>query len=123
MFKESILYINIYEIVLRLNYSTTCSDKVQNNYTLMIANGMSCSIEEVKDVCVYVTTSESSYSMAFIDFEDEDILGVSYTIDDGTERFVAINKKYIVDIGVIYEQDINLINKETDNELNDLMYQ
>ena len=97
---------------------------MQNNYTSMIANGMSCSIEEVKDVCVYVTTSESSsYSMAFIDFEDEDVLGISYTIEDGTERFVAINKKYIVDIGVIYEQDINLINKETDNELNDLMYQ
>ncbi len=108
---------------MNLKHSTTYSDKVQNNYTLMIANGMACAVDEIKDVCVYVTTPESSYSMAFIDFEEEDILGLSYTIDDGTERFVAINKKYIVDIGVIYEQDINLINKETDNELNDLMYQ
>lgn len=89
----------------------------------MIANGMECSIEEVHNVCVYVTTCESSYSMAFIDFEDEDILGISYTIEDGTERFVAINKKYIVDIGVIYEQDINLIDNQIDNQFDDLMYQ
>ena len=123
MLQKNVQCVSIHEITLNLKHSTIYSDKVQNNYTLMIANGMSCTINEVKDVCVYVTTSESSYSMAFIDFEDENILGLSYTIDDGTERFVAINKKYIVDIGVIYEQDIILINKETDNELNDLMYQ
>lgn len=89
----------------------------------MIADGMSCTVEKVKDICVCITTSESLYSMAFIDFENEYILGVNYTAEDGTERFVVINKDYIIDIGIIYQQDIDLINKETDNQFNDFMYQ
>lgn len=95
---------------------------MSNNYTKMIANGMSCSEEEVSDKCLRITLLDVVYNMAFIDYENEDCLGVNYTANDGTERFVVINKDHIVDVAIIYQQDIDEVD-EVDEEFNDVSYQ
>lgn len=94
---------------------------MSNNYTKMIANGMSCNEEEVSDKCLCITLSDVVYNMAFIDYENEDCLGVNYTANDGTERFVVINKDHIVDVAVIYQQDIDKI--DTKDKKSDVSYQ
>lgn len=93
-----------------------------NNYTKMIANGMSCSEEQVSDTCLCITLSDIAYNMAFIDYENDDCLGVNYTASDGTERFVVINKDHIVDVAVVYQQDIDFEYDEEDTHT-DVSYQ
>lgn len=91
-------------------------------YTKMIANGMSCKKDEVSDVCLCITLSDTQYNMAFIDYENDNCLGVNYTATDGTERFVVINKDHIIDIAVVYQQDME--NDESDDDSHpEVLYQ
>ena len=62
--------------------------------------------EDVKNCCVNIVTELMQYNLCFIDFENETHLGVYYTHEDFTERFVLLSKKYIVSISIVYEQDI-----------------
>lgn len=64
-------------------------------------------IEEVKDCCVNILTEFAQYNLCFIDFETEDHLGIYCTNADFTERLVLIEKKYIVSILFVYQQDID----------------
>lgn len=106
------------------NLSTTCDDKPQNYYTQMLLNGVPSTELKIEDIPLIINTVDVSYPFAYIDYEEDDVLGVNYTSEDGTERFVVINKKYIVDIEVLYEQDIEIIiDKEETTELPDVMYQ
>ena len=68
--------------------------------------------EEVKDCCISIITELMHYNFAFIDFETETHLGVFYTAEDFTERFVIIQKKYIHSISIVYRQDIEIEKKE-----------
>lgn len=61
---------------------------------------------ELSDICVNITTTESFYPLSFIEFEDEQNLGIYYTAEDFSERFVILNKKYIVSVGLAYKQDL-----------------
>lgn len=63
-------------------------------------------IEEVKDCCVDILTEHMHYTFCFIDFETEDHLGVYYTHQDFSERFVLISKKYVSNISIVYKQDM-----------------
>lgn len=93
-----------------------------NNYSSMLLNGISQYKElSIKDIPLVINTINTSFSLAFIDYEDEDTLGINYTVKDGTERFVVLNKKYIVDIEVLYKQDIDIIKKKSNHDLN-IMY-
>lgn len=106
------------------NLSTTYNDKPQNYYTQMLLNGVLNTKLKIEDIPLIINTVDVSYPFAYIDYEEDDVLGVNYTSEDGTERFVVINKKYIVDIEVLYEQDIEIIiDKEETTELPDVMYQ
>lgn len=106
------------------NLSTTYDDTTQNYYTQMLLNGLPDTELKVQDIPLIINTVDVSYPFAFIDYEEDNILGVNYTSEDGTERFVVINKKYIVDIEVLYEQDINIvIDNEEIVESSDVMYQ
>lgn len=107
------------------NHSTTYEDKVSNYYSNMLLNGMQNNKNiKVQDIPLIINTVDVSYPFAFIDFEEDDTLGVNYTSEDGTERFVVINKKYIVDIEVLYQQDIDIIAEENENnEDESVMYQ
>lgn len=93
-----------------------------NNYSLMISKGMNVNRDEVNKICVRVLTYDTLYNFAFIDYEDDDCLGVSYTVDDGTERFVIINKQNISDIEIIYADELQQPNDEQEENV-DIMFQ
>ena len=71
------------------------------------------SVEDIKDCCINVLTEFVQYNFCFIDFETEDLLGLWVTHEDFTERFVVLEKKYVVSISIVYEQDITI--EEEDN--------
>ena len=93
-----------------------------NNYSLMISKCMNVNRDEVNKICVRVLTYDTLYNFAFIDYEDDDCLGVSYTVDDGTERFVIINKQNISDIEIIYADELQQPNDEQEENV-DIMFQ
>ena len=71
-----------------------------------------------KHICLNITTITDIYNLCFIEYEDEDKLGVYITGDDGRERYLIINKAQIVSLQVVYEQDLKFT---TDNEDTDIM--
>lgn len=91
----------------------------------MIADDRLCYKEDVKDICVSVTTTDTEYFMSFIEYETDDTLGIKYTLDDGTERFIALNKAYVISVGIVYQQDYDiLLEQDTDDYYDtDIMYQ
>lgn len=91
-------------------------------YTKMLLNGLSNTGLNIDEIPLTINTVDASYPFAFIDFEENDTLGVNYTSDDGTERFVVINKKCIVDVEVLYQQDIDILMQPIDHD-EDVMYQ
>ena len=89
----------------------------------MLLNGIPDDSEiEVQDIPLIINTIEASYPFAFLDYEEEDVLGVNYTADDGTERFIVINKKHIINIEILYQQDIDILISEPEDD-SDVMYQ
>lgn len=100
---------------------------MNNYYTKMLLNGMSKGDELlIEDIPLVINTTDTSYLLAFIDYEEDDKLGINYTAEDGTERFVVVNKKYIVDVEVLYKQDIDILFEDPeDSEVSeeDMMYQ
>lgn len=106
------------------NHSTTYDDKASNYYSNMLLNGIRNHEDiTVQDIPLVINTVDVSYPLAFIDYEEDDVLGINYTSEDGTERFVVINKKYIVDVEILYQQDINILTEEDVEEPSDIMYQ
>lgn len=106
------------------NYSTTYDDKESNYYSNMLLNGIRNHKDiTVQDIPLVINTVDVSYPLAFIDYEEDDVLGINYTSEDGTERFVVINKKYIVDVEILYQQDISILTEEDAEEPSDIMYQ
>lgn len=90
----------------------------------MIANDMLCDLNKVNDVCVYITTVDADYDMSFIEYEKEDVLGVKYTVEDGTERFIILNKAHVTSVGIVYQQDLDNIFEDIEDEnFSDVMYQ
>jgi hypothetical protein len=61
-----------------------------------------------KHICLNITTITDIYNLCFIEYEDEDKIGVYITGDDGRERYLIINKAQIVSLQVVYEQDLKL---------------
>ena len=70
-----------------------------------------------KHICLNITTITDIYNLCFIEYEDEDKLGVYITGDDGRERYLIINKAQIVSLQVVYEQDIKLNNHHNDTDI------
>lgn len=92
-------------------------------YTKMLLNGLpKNNTLTIQEIPLIINTIDTSYPLAFIDYEEEDCLGVNYTAEDGTERFIVINKKYIIDIEILYQQDINILNTPPKKH-SDIMYQ
>ena len=59
-----------------------------------------------KFICVNISTVIADYNLCFIEYEDENVLGVYITGKDGKERYLIIYKEAIVSIQVVYEGDI-----------------
>lgn len=91
-------------------------------YSEMLLNGIQDNDITIQDIPLIINTIEASYPFAFLDYEEEDVLGVNYTAEDGTERFIVINKKHIINIEILYQQDIDILTAEPENE-HDVMYQ
>lgn len=95
---------------------------MNDDYSSMLLNGLPNSEGlTVQDIPLIINTVDTSYPLAFIDYEEDDVLGINYTVEDGTERFVVLNKKYVVDIEVLYQQDINILTEEPEED-SDVMY-
>lgn len=70
-----------------------------------------------KHICLNITTTTDIYPLCFIEYEDHNKIGAYITGEDGRERFLIINKNYIVALQVIYEQDIELGVREDKNDM------
>lgn len=91
-------------------------------YSEMLLNGIQDNDIAIQDIPLIINTIEASYPFAFLDYEEEDVLGVNYTVEDGTERFIVINKKHIINIEILYQQDIDILTADPEKE-HDVMYQ
>lgn len=97
---------------------------MSQNFSEMLLEGVVSDTDlTIKDIPLMINMVDTSYPLAFIDFEKDDTMGINYTAEDGTERFVVINKKYVVDIEVMYQQDIQILTDEEPEEKSDVMYQ
>lgn len=107
-----------------INYFSICDDNMLNYYSNLLLKGIINPDGKLKieDIPLIINTTDTSYPLAFIEFENEKTIGINYTVKDGTERFVVINKEYITDIGVIYKQDVDEMMK-IDSNTPDMMYQ
>ena len=95
---------------------------MNKNYSKMLLNGLpNKEGMTVQDIPLIINTVDTSYPLAFIDYEEDSVLCINYTVEDGTERFVVLNKKYVIDIEVLYEQDINILTDYKEEEP-DVMY-
>lgn len=95
----------------------------EHYYTDMLLNGFPGDEKiKIQDIPLIINTVDTSYPFAFLDYEKDNIIGVNYTTDDGTERFVVINKKHIVDMEILYQQDIDILTEEPLDKT-DVMYQ
>ena len=96
---------------------------MSQKYSEMLLNGLPSRDDiSIQDIPLIINMVDTSYPLAFIDYEDDETMGINYTVEDGTERFVVINKKYIIDIGIMYSQDIDIVTEE-EIEDSDVMYQ
>ena len=68
-----------------------------------------------KHICLNITTVTDLFNLCFIEYEDNEKIGVYITGEDGHERFLIINKEHIVALQVIYEQDIQLQTNEDED--------
>lgn len=76
------------------------------NYSSLIRTIMKVSDSELSDVCISVATEDYVYPFSFLEYEDEEHLGIYYTAEDLSERFIILNKKYIISVGIVYQQDL-----------------
>lgn len=65
-----------------------------------------CNKSDINNICLNIETENMVYPLAFIEFEDEDFIGINYTEDDFTERFVVLNKKYVISMAMVYANEI-----------------
>lgn len=74
-------------------------------------------LTEIKDLCVSITLNEGiTYPLCFIEEENYKFLIVASTGEDACERIVIIDKKNIMSVSVVYQQDIADIFEGTEEE-------
>lgn len=88
-------------------------------YIEQLCKWVKCEKSGIKDICVTIDTENNTYPLSFIEFETRDFLGINYTDTDFKERFVVLNKKYIISIAMVYQDDI-MLSDNHDNE--DIQY-
>ncbi len=79
-----------------------------------------CNKSDINNICLNIETENMVYPLAFIEFEDEDFIGINYTEDDFTERFVVLNKKYVISMAMVYNDEI--FGEEEDEYNKDVHY-
>jgi len=84
-------------------------------YREALKRGMGYKESEINEACVNILTETDEYPLSFIEFETRDFLGIKTTREDFTEGFVVLNKKYIVSISIVYQNDIIIKTDEEEN--------
>ncbi|MBO5180159.1 MAG: hypothetical protein J6B87_07445 [Clostridia bacterium] len=84
-------------------------------YREALKRGMGYKESEINEACVNILTETDEYPLSFIEFETRDFLGIKTTREDFTEGFVVLNKKYIVSISIVYQNDIIIQTDEEEN--------
>ena len=85
------------------------------SYCTMLQKAMNYdSIEKIHDCCINILTEFSQYNLCYIEYETDTHLGIFVTCEDMKERFVLINKKYIVDVAIVYKDDLKLDDSKDD---------
>lgn len=59
------------------------------------------------NTCVNVHTRNFDFTLAFIEFEDEESLSLLVTDENGRERLKLVNKAFIEYIEVVYQGDLD----------------
>ena len=62
---------------------------------------------DIKHVCINISTVIADYNLCFIEYEDDEKLGVYITGQDGKERFLILYKEAIIAIQVVYQGDVS----------------
>lgn len=88
-------------------------------YIEQLCKWVKCEKPDVKDICLTIDTETSAYPLSFIEFETRDFLGINYTDSEFKERFVVLNKKYIVSVAMVYQDDIEI---DDDTHHTDVQY-
>ena len=68
-----------------------------------------------KNICLNISTTIDIFNLCFIEYEDENKIGVYITGEDGRERFLIINKSQIIALQVVYENDIQITKNDEDD--------
>lgn len=68
-----------------------------------------------KNICLNISTTTDIFNLCFIEYEDENKIGVYITGEDGRERFLIINKSQIIALQVVYENDIQITKNDEDD--------
>lgn len=84
-------------------------------YREALKRGMGYKESEINEACVNILTETDEYPLSFIEFETRDFLGIKTTREDFTEGFVVLNKKYVVSISIVYQNDIIIQTDEEEN--------
>ncbi len=84
------------------------------NFTKLLTSTIG---HDIETICVNITTITDDYYFSFIEYEDYEKLGIFVTGDDGRERFTIINKKHIVSIEVVYQQDLKPTKKKEEDRM------
>lgn len=73
-------------------------------------------LDSIKDLCVRIDLKDMVYPLCFIYSETLKYLVVDSTGDDGCERKVIIPKSEVISITIVYQQDIDGIFEENEEE-------
>lgn len=66
-----------------------------------------CGFKDPFNTCINVHTEDFDFNLAFVEFEDSDVLGILVTSEDGREKLKVVNKKYIEYVEIVYADDLN----------------
>lgn len=86
-------------------------------YIEQICKWVKCEKDDVEKVCLTIDTEGATYPLSFIEFETRDFLGINYTDSDFTERFVVLNKKYIMSVAMVYQDEIFVEDKHENKDI------
>lgn len=70
----------------------------------------------ISEVPLNITTDLIDLNLCFIEYEDNEKLVVNVTGEDGLERLNIVFKQHIVNIVVVYDDDIKIGDIPEDNE-------
>lgn len=96
----------------RNDISSYCIEK-EEMYTDILKKIMD--IDNIDNLCVSITSKDIVYPFSFIYSESKDYLVIDNTGEDGLERKIIIPKSEIVSITIVYEQDINQLFEDENN--------